>query len=188
MEETIYEPHELLSLDPEILQPIALELDVVSALNLCVGAKALKAKICNDDIFWQAKYKKDFGIRKVYEPLSWFENYKLKASGFMSFEYEKLAEEIYVKFGNRTFIIIPDIEHDFESPIAFGLEPTDILTNIKKGTTYWLSTDARLNKRGTGVVIEISGHSGTATTEIILRDAEAIRLIKTFYEYYQPLI
>jgi len=190
MEEKIYTPQELLTLDREIQKKIALELDVVSVLNLCEGATLLQAQICKDEHFWRAKYERDFGAeKKVYEALSWFENYKLKAGGFMDFEYDHLAAEILVKFGNRTFMVLSFIEaEDFETAIALGSKARDILENIKSGETYWISTDARLTNRGNQVLIEIYGQIGGYDTEILLEDAEALRFIKSFYSTYKALI
>jgi len=189
MEKEIYTPPELLSLDPEIQKKIAFELDVVSALNLCEGASLLNAQICKDEYFWRRKYEKDFGTKKVHETMSWFENYKLKATGFMDFEYDSDAAEIKVKIGTRTFIILSFVEpEDFETAIAFGSTPRDILEQIKSGTTYWISTDARLIKSGKKIIIEIYGQISGYNTDILLEDAEALRLIKSFYGTYKKLI
>ena len=40
MEETVVDPATLLNMPYELQQKIALDLDIVSALNLCEGAKA----------------------------------------------------------------------------------------------------------------------------------------------------
>jgi len=78
--EEVIEPSTLLGMPYELQQKIALELDIESTLNLCLGAKALRSKICGDDVFWQVKYRMDFGSEKIEDSKSWFENYRIAAS------------------------------------------------------------------------------------------------------------
>lgn len=78
--EEVIEPSTLLGMPYELQQKIALELDIESTLNLCLGAKALRSKICGDDGFWQVKYRMDFGSEKIEDSESWFENYRIAAS------------------------------------------------------------------------------------------------------------
>lgn len=76
----VVDPTTLLGMPYEDLQKIALELDIESTLNLCLGAKALRSAICDDDGFWQVKYRMDFGSEKIEDSKSWFENYRIAAS------------------------------------------------------------------------------------------------------------
>ena len=76
----VVDPATLLGMPYELQQKIALELDIESTLNLCLGAKALRSAICNDDGFWQVKYRMDFGSEKIEDSKSWFENYRIAAS------------------------------------------------------------------------------------------------------------
>lgn len=69
----------LLGMPYEMQQKIAMELDVESTLNLCLGAKALEAAICKNDTFWRAKYRRDFGPERIKRSQNWFENYRFVA-------------------------------------------------------------------------------------------------------------
>lgn len=193
MEETVT-PSYLLSLPYELQQQIAMELDVQSALNLCLGAKALETAICKDDGFWREKYRRDFDTKKVFEDLDWFENYRIKARGTMNFKYDTDNDIIYVKMGDRDFTTIPNVDLEDSPRGGFldlflrGLSPGDILEQLDKGSSLPLSYEADLEKNthlpeaGEFVIAIRPPDSDKASSFIYLTRREAQDLISTLYE------
>jgi len=194
MEETVT-PSYLLNLPYELQQKIAMNLDVQSALNLCLGAKALEAVICRDNGFWREKYKQDFDTKKVFEDLDWFENYRIKARGTMNFEYDTDNDIIYIKMGDRDFATIPNVNlEEFPQKRGFlglflkDLGPVDILKQLDEGLSIPLSFDANLEKNtdlseaGEFVIAIRLPDSDTISSFIYLTRKEARNLISTLYE------
>lgn len=194
MEETI-SPASLLGLPYEIQQKVAMDLDIQSTLNLCLGAKALESSICKDDTFWREKYQQDLGTEKVLKELDWFQNYRIKAIGVMDFEYDVDASEVYVKIGDRIIFVIPEIDPEilrtgFLNLFLKDLGPLDILNRIEDGLELRLSYQSNLKKNkdlpiaDKFVIVTLDPDSDMALSYLYLTRREALRLIATLYEDY----
>lgn len=195
MEETVT-PSYLLSLPYELQQNIAMGLDIKSTLNLCLGAKSANAVICKDDGFWRAKYRQDFDTGKVFDELNWFENYRIKSQGTITFDYDTDNNSIYIKKNDRTFTTIPNIDEQeellrrgFLGLFHYkGLGPVDVLRKLDEGLSIQLNSyvdfekNTDLSETGEYVIKIRNPDSDRILSFIYLTKIEAKNLITTFYE------
>jgi len=193
--ETFIIPTEFSELPFEIQQKIAINLDIQSVLNLCLGSKTLQSVIYKDDNFWRNKYIRDLNDKKVFENLDWLQNYRIMAFGIMNFEYDDDAEDIYIKIGEKIIITLPNIDpqiprNGFLTLFMKNLSPRDILKKIDENLIVNISYQSTLEKNkdliknGKYVIISTIPDTDIVSSYIYLTKREAMRLISAVYQDY----
>ena len=179
----------------EIQQKIAINLDIQSVLNLCLGSKTLQSVIYKDDNFWRNKYIRDLNDKKVFENLDWLQNYRIMAFGIMNFEYDDDAEDIYIKIGGKIIITLPNIDpqiprNGFLTLFMKNLSPRDILKKIDENLIVNISYQSTLEKNKDliknrkYVIISTIPDTDIVSSYIYLTKREAMRLISAVYQDY----
>ena len=179
----------------EIHQKIAINLDIQSTLNLCLGSKKLQSAIYKDDNFWRNKYIKDLNDKKIFEDLDWLQNYRIVAFESMKFEYDDDAEDIYIKIGGKIIVTLPNIDpqiprNGFLALFMKNLSPRDILRKIDKNLILNINYHSTLEKNkdliknGKYVIISTIPDTDIVSSHIYLTKREAMRLISAVYQDY----